>query len=134
MTEPMPTYSTPDGAPKSSPTATAAGTGNGASEAPTAAPATEAPLPVFPEAKSARRNTGKGRSADRIGLEMPELLQIFQQAAFNLALAGLPVSLLPLPADPEGRPQVAVILANVAFSTGNLVLTNTGNTGTPEEQ
>ena len=127
MTEPNPTYSTQAGEPKSSPTATAADTGNGASVEPTAAPATAEHLPVFPAAKSARRNTGKGRNADRIGLEMPELLQIFQQSAYNLALAGLPVSLLPLPADPEGRPQVAVILANVTFDTGNFVLTNTGN-------
>ena len=129
MTEPSPIYETQDGGPRSSPTATVADTGNGESAAPTAAPDTVAPSTRSRAAKSAKTTTGNGRGRGVSPLDLPELLQIWQQATYNLQQAGLPVSALPLPNDVDGRPQVAVVLANVRLDTGNLILATTADTG-----
>lgn len=105
----------PAGAPKSSPIATAADTGNGANAAPNASPATG--VHSRTSTKPARRNTGKGSAKKKPPPSRAEVLEIWQQATLNLRLAGFDLTVH----DVEGA-AVALVLANVKLEHGQFVL------------
>lgn len=105
----------PAGAPKSSPIATAADTGNGASVAPNASPAMVASSRT--STKVAKPSTGKGSAKKKPPPSRAEVLEIWQQATLNLRLAGFDLTVH----DVDGS-AVALVLANVRLEHGQFIL------------
>lgn len=110
------TLTQPVGAPKSSPTATAAATGNGASAAPNASPVTAAPSATL--TTSARRSTGNASAKRKPPPTRAEVLEIWQQATLNLRLAGFDLTVHAL----EDKQALVLVLAGVSLHAGQFIL------------
>lgn len=111
------------GGSRSTPIATAGAIGTGDDGANVAGPATgNMAADSTASAPTAKRNTGNARKTSE-PLPVLDALSVFQEAARQLQIAGLPVSAVQLPVPDGAPPRVAMILVNCRYENGSFSLT-----------